>query len=77
MGAIVLDAADRRAASLESVMPIGSATSAVPPQVLAALAAIQQTQAAELAVATQLEQGFQASTMTLNPALGQLVNLSA
>jgi hypothetical protein len=56
-------------------MPIGSATSAVPPQLLAALAAIEQTQAAELQTATALEQGFQAAS--LNPNLGQIVNLSA
>ncbi len=54
-------------------MPVGSATS-VSPQILMMLAAIQQSQAAELAVTTQLEQGFQAASS--NPNLGQLVNLS-
>jgi hypothetical protein len=58
-------------------MPISSATSGVPAQIVASLAAIQQTQAAELAVATALEQGVQASSASLNPNLGQLVNLSA
>ena len=58
-------------------MPIGSATAALPPQVMAALSAIQQTQSSELAVATQLEQGVQAVAASLNPNLGQLVNLSA
>ena len=41
------------------------------------LAAIQQSQAAELQVMAALEQGFQASSASLNPALGQLLNLSA
>lgn len=58
-------------------MPIGSATTVMPPQVLAALSAIRQTQSSELAVATQLEQGFQAAAASLNPNLGQVVNLSA
>jgi len=57
-------------------MPVGSATSAVPPQLLAALMAIQQTQAAELQVSTALEQGFQAAS-SASPNLGQLVNLIA
>ena len=57
-------------------MLIGSATSAVPPQLLAALMAIQQTQAAELQVSTALEQGFQAQSAG-NSNLGQLVNLIA
>jgi len=56
-------------------MPIASATPAVPPQILAALAAIQQTQAAELQTATALEQGVEAATLNAN--LGQLVSLSA
>ncbi len=56
-------------------MPIASATPAVPPQVLAALAAIQQTQAAELQTATALEQGVQAASLNAN--LGQIVSLSA
>ena len=56
-------------------MPVGSATTALPSQVLAALSAIEQTQSAELAIATQLEQGFQAATAS-NPNLGQLISLS-
>jgi hypothetical protein len=59
-----------------ATMPIASATSAVPPQLLQALMAIEQMQAAELQVATALEQGFQAAS-PLNPNLGQLVNLTA
>ena len=59
------------------IMDIGSATaSAVQPQVAAALAAIQQSQAEELAVAATLEQGFQASAASANPDLGQLLNLT-
>lgn len=57
-------------------MPVGS-VSAVPSQMVALLSSIQQTQSAELAVATQLGQGGQATAAALNPALGQLVNLSA
>ena len=57
-------------------MPVGSAT-AVSPQIMTMLAAIQQTQAAQLAVATQLEQGFQATAASIDPNLGQIVNLSA
>jgi hypothetical protein len=57
-------------------MPM-TALSSVPTPLLAALTAIQQTQATELAVATQLEQGFQAAAAALNPDLGQLVDLSA
>jgi hypothetical protein len=56
-------------------MPIASATPAVSPQILAALAAIQQTEAAELQTATALEQGVQAASLDVN--LGQIVNLSA
>lgn len=58
-------------------MPVGSATSAVSPQILAMLQAIAQSQAAELQLMTALEQGFQASSVALNPDLGQLLNLSA
>lgn len=57
-------------------MPVGS-VSAVPSQMVALLSSIQQTQSAELAMATQLGQGGQAIAAALNPALGQLVNLSA
>ncbi len=57
-------------------MPVGS-VSAVPSQMVALLSSIQQTQSAELAAATQLGQGGQATAAALNPALGQLVNLSA
>jgi hypothetical protein len=53
-----------------------TASSAVPPQVTAALDAIAETQAAELQVATELEQGIQAAAASLNPNLGQVVNLS-
>ena len=57
-------------------MDIGSATStAVKPQVAAALAAIQQSQAEELAVATTLEQSVQTGAAS-NPNLGQLLNLT-
>ncbi|HXZ14698.1 MAG TPA: hypothetical protein VEH77_01765 [Roseiarcus sp.] len=56
-------------------MPIASATPAVSPQILAALAAIQQSQAAELQTATALVQGVE--TASLNANLGQIVNLSA
>ncbi|HYM04015.1 MAG TPA: hypothetical protein VET85_13770 [Stellaceae bacterium] len=59
---------------LEYLMPVGSVTAGVPPQVLAALQAISNTQSEELAVATQLEQGFQSASA--NPDLGQNVNLS-
>jgi len=41
------------------------------------LAAIQQSQAAELQVMMALEQGLQASSGSLNPNLGQLLNLTA
>ena len=57
-------------------MSVGSANTGVSPQILAALAAIEQSQAAELQVATALEQGVEA-TASLNPNLGQIVNLSA
>ena len=59
-------------------MAIDSVTSsaAVLPQVSAALDAIEQTQAAELQVFAALEQGAQVATASLNPDLGQLVNLS-
>ena len=59
-------------------MAIDSVTSsaAVPLQVSAALDAIEQTQAAELQVFAALEQGAQVATASLNPDLGQLVNLS-
>jgi hypothetical protein len=57
-------------------VPVGSATSAVPPQILAALAAIAQTQAAELQAASMLAASTQAAA-ALNPNLGQVVNLSA
>ncbi len=53
-----------------------TSTAAVPPQVTAALAAIEETQAAELQVATELEQGIQAAAAPLNPNLGQVVDLS-
>jgi hypothetical protein len=58
-------------------MPVGSSTPAVSPQITMMLAAIQQSQAAELQVMMALEQGMQASSPSLNPNLGQLVNLSA
>jgi hypothetical protein len=58
-------------------MPVGSIAGAVPPQIAVALAAIAETQSAELAVATQLEQGLQTASVSLNPNLGQIVNLSA
>ncbi len=59
-------------------MAIDSVTSApaVPLQVTVALAAIEQTQAAELQVFTALEQGIQAAVTPVNPDVGQLVNLS-
>lgn len=57
-------------------MSVGSATSAVPPQVAAALAAIQSNQAAEQAVVAQLEQGFQTASAAVNPDLGQIVNVT-
>jgi hypothetical protein len=57
-------------------MPVGSVTPAIPPQVMAALSAIANTQSAELAAAASLEQGFQAMSPSLNPGLGQNVNLS-
>ena len=60
--------------SAEYLMPVGSVTAGVPPQVLAALQAISNTQSEELAVATQLEQGFQSASA--NPDLGQNVNLT-
>ena len=58
-------------------MPIGSSTPAVSPQITMMLAAIEQSQAVELQVIMALEQGVQASSASLNPNLGQLVNLSA
>jgi hypothetical protein len=54
-------------------MPVGSA-SAASPQIMAMLAAIQQTQAAQLAVSTTLEQGFQANAAAAGGTLGQIVN---
>jgi hypothetical protein len=57
-------------------MPV-AATSSVPAPLLAALAAIQQTQAAELAVATQLEQGFESAAASVNPGLGQVIDVTA
>ena len=53
-----------------------SSVAAVPLQVTAALDAIAATQAAELQVATELEQGIQAAAAPVNPNIGQLVNLS-
>jgi hypothetical protein len=53
-----------------------SSAAAVPLQVTAALDAIAETEAAELQVATELEQSIQAATAPLNPNLGQLINLS-
>jgi hypothetical protein len=58
-------------------MPVGSIASAVPPQIAAALAALANTQSAELQVAAQLTQGLQAASISLNPDLGQIVDLSA
>ena len=58
-------------------MPIGTSTPAVSPQITMMLAAIQQSQAAELQVMMALEQGLQASSGSLNPNLGQLLNLTA
>ena len=57
-------------------MSVGSATTGLSAQILAALALIEQSQAAELQVATALEQGVQAAA-SINPNLGQIVNLSA
>jgi hypothetical protein len=54
-------------------MPIGSVAVAVPPQITAALAAIANTQTAEIAVAAELEQG---SSGSANLNLGQIVNLT-
>jgi hypothetical protein len=54
---------------------ISSAT-AVPLQVTAALDAIAETEAAELQVANELEQGVQAAAAPVNPNLGQVVNIS-
>ncbi len=56
-------------------MSIDAAGAAAPPQVLAALAAIASTQAAELALATTLEQGVAAVTPSADPNLGQNLNL--
>ena len=53
-----------------------SSAAAVPLQVTAALEAIAETEAAELQVANELEQGIQAAAAPVNPNLGQLVNLS-
>jgi hypothetical protein len=58
-------------------MPIGSSTPAVSPQITMMLAAIQQSQSAELQVMMALEQGLQAASASLDPNLGQLVNLTA
>jgi hypothetical protein len=57
-------------------MPVGSVAVVVPPQVAAALAAIANTQTAELAVSAELEQGIQASSGSANPNLGQIVDLT-
>lgn len=57
-------------------MPVGS-VAAVPMQMVALLSSLQQTQSAELALATQLGQGATTAAAASNPALGQLVNLSA
>jgi hypothetical protein len=53
-----------------------SSAAAVPLPVTAALDAITETEAAELQVATELEQGIQTAATPINPNLGQLVNLS-
>jgi len=53
-----------------------SSAAAVALQLTAALDAIAETEAAELQVATELEQGIQAAAAPLNPNLGQVVNLS-
>jgi hypothetical protein len=61
----------------DTAMPIGSSTPAVSPQITMMLTAIQQSQAVELQVMAALEQGVQASSASLDPNLGQLVNLTA
>jgi hypothetical protein len=57
-------------------MPV-AATSSIPAPLLAALSAVQQAQAAELAVATKLEQGFEQAAASANPGLGQVIDVTA
>jgi hypothetical protein len=58
-------------------MPIGSATTAVPPQVSMALEALSSTLEAEQEAAAALLGGATATAGASNPGLGQIVDISA
>jgi len=58
-------------------MPVGSATTAVPPQLSMALEALSSTLQAEQQVADALLGGGTAGAGAVNPGLGQIVDLSA
>lgn len=58
-------------------MPIGSVSTAVPPQVAIALEALSSTLQAEQQVANVLLGGGAATGGASNPGLGQIVDLSA
>ncbi len=58
-------------------MPVGSATTAVPPQVSMALEALSSTLQAEQDVATALLGGGGATAGASTPGLGQIVDISA
>jgi hypothetical protein len=57
-------------------MPIGSVSTAVPPQISMALQALSSTLQAEQKVATALLGGGAAPAGASNPGLGQVVDLS-
>jgi hypothetical protein len=58
-------------------MPIGSVSTAVPPQVSMALEALSSTLQSEQEVASALLGGGTAPAGASNPGLGQIVDLSA
>ena len=57
-------------------MPVGSVSTAVPPQVSMALEALSSTLQAEQDVADALLGGGSATAGASNPALGQIVDIS-
>jgi hypothetical protein len=58
-------------------MPVGSVSTAVPPQVSMALEALSSTLQAEQDVANVLLGGGTATAGASNPGLGQMVDISA
>jgi hypothetical protein len=58
-------------------MPVGSLSTAVPPQVSMALEALSSTLQAEQQVANALLGGGTATGGASNPGLGQIVDISA